>query len=203
MAEKLQTILDDLANAGEGETTSVGEVLDAFENRSLGVLLALFGALAAIPVIGGLPGAPLVLCAFIMIAIAQSVFAKGGLWAPKRLRNVEIGRDKLKSGMEKAKPWARRIDALVKPRLEWLTGSSLARGAIIAASTLLALSFLPLSLIPWGVGAPAFALVAFGLALLGRDGLFALVGYGFVLATIYLGTTLGSYIVSWMPGSGG
>ena len=203
MAEKLEVILDDLAETATGETTSVGEVLDAFENRSLGVLLALFGALTAIPIIGGLPGAPLILCAFILIAIGQSVFAKGGLWAPKRIREVEIGSDKLKSGVEKAKPWARRIDSLVKPRLGWLAEGHAARVAIVLCSTILALSFLPLSIIPWGVGAPAFALIAFGLALLGKDGLFALFGYAFVAVTLYVALVFLPGVIPQLLGGGG
>jgi len=186
MAQELEDILDHLADAANEETISIGELLDSFQSRSLGVLLALFGVLTAIPVIGGLPGAPLVLCAFILIAIGQSVFAKGGLWAPQRLRRVEIGSEKLKNGVEKARPWARRIDALVTPRLEWLAGGRTARATIIACSTILALMFLPLSIIPWGVGAPAFALIAFGLALIGKDGLFALFGYVFGTGTVYL-----------------
>ena len=58
--------------------------------------------------------------------------------------------------------------------------------AIVTCATILALSFLPLSFVPWGVGAPALAITAFGLALLGKDGLFALFGYIFVAATLYV-----------------
>ncbi len=186
MAQELEDILDHLADTAIEEKISIGELLDSFQSRSLGVLLALFGVLTAIPVIGGLPGAPLVLCTFILVAIGQSVFAKGGLWAPQRLRRIEIGSEKLRNGVKKVKPWARRIDALVEPRLEWLAGGRAARAIIIACSTVLALMYLPLSIVPWGVGAPAFALIAFGLALIGKDGLFALFGYVFGAGTVYL-----------------
>lgn len=186
MADRLEDILDDLGNSGNGEKTSVGEMLDAFKNRSLGVLLTLLGALAAIPVIGGLPGAPLVLCVLIFVAIGQSIFAYGGLWAPERIRRVEINSAKLAKGIDRAKPWARRIDGLVKNRLAWLAEGKIATTAIVTSATILALSFLPLSFVPWGVGAPALAITAFGLALLGKDGLFALFGYAFVAATLYV-----------------
>ncbi len=186
MANKLEDILDHLGNSGNGETTSIGEMLDAFKNRSLGVLLTLLGALAAIPVIGGLPGAPLVLCILIFVAIGQSIFSDGGLWAPQRLRRIEINSAKLAKGIGKAKPWARRIDNLVKNRLSWFAEGRIATFAITTCATILALSFLPLSFVPWGVGAPALAITAFGLALLGKDGLFALFGYAFVAATLYV-----------------
>ncbi len=187
MADSLEGILNDLSTAAHGEeTVTVGGMLDAFKNRSLGVLLALFGALAMIPIIGGLPGAPLVLCAFILTAIGQSVFAQGGLWAPKRLRAVSLDTAKVEKAVGWAKPWAKRIDGIVKARLEYFASGPVAQGFIILCCALLALAFLPLSFIPWGVGLPAAAITGFGLALLGKDGLFALVGYAFVGGTIWM-----------------
>ena len=189
MSDSLSGILDDLGDAAKGgENVSIGTILDAFENRSLGVFLALFGMLAAIPVIGGLPGAPLILCAFILIAIGQSVFAKGGLWAPRRLREVEIASSKLDKAVERARPWAKKVDAVVKKRLPWLASGRPAKVAITLCSVLLALSFLPLSFIPWGVLPAAMAIAAFGLALMGKDGLFASFGYALVAVTV--GTAL-------------
>jgi len=192
MVQTLEGILEDLKETadvdgnGDGEAVTVGSVLDDFENRPFGVLLALFGMLASIPIIGGLPGAPVAFCGFVLVSIGQSVFSNGGLWAPDRLRKVEIGEDKIEGAVSMARPWARRIDGVVKERLTWLSTGRVAHAAIVVCSALLALSFLPLSLIPWGAQAPAMAIAAFGLALMGKDGLFALLGYGLVTATLYM-----------------
>jgi hypothetical protein len=53
-AAPLRTVLDDLERSGHDGAVSVGDVLDAFEQRSLGVLLTVFGLLAALPVVGGI-----------------------------------------------------------------------------------------------------------------------------------------------------
>lgn len=185
--QTLEDIIDDLHDTADGGAVTVGSILDAFENRPLGVLLALLGMLASIPVIGGLPGAPVVLCGFILAAIGQSVFAEGGLWAPARLRAVEIDSDRIEGAADKAKPWARRIDAVVKERLAWLATGRIAHGVIVACSAILALAFVPLGLVPWGVLVPAMAIAAFGLALTGKDGVFALFGYALVAVTALMG----------------
>jgi hypothetical protein len=44
----LTDILDGLEEAGGREAVSLGSVLDAFEHRSFGALLTVFGAMAAL-----------------------------------------------------------------------------------------------------------------------------------------------------------
>ena len=51
----LATVLDELQHSGREKAVSIGDVLDAFQHRSLGVLLTLFGLLAALPIIGDIP----------------------------------------------------------------------------------------------------------------------------------------------------
>ncbi|MEO1550423.1 MAG: exopolysaccharide biosynthesis protein [Pseudomonadota bacterium] len=182
----LTAILDDLKDTGDGQSISLGSILDAFEQRSLGVLLTLFAAIAALPIIGGIPGMSSLVTGSFLIAIFQSLFADGGLWAPERARNWKIDKDKVTSAVDKAKPVAKWIDKHLKKRWEGLIEGKIARWTIIACSILLALTFYPLALIPWGVQPPALAILAFGLALLGKDGFLALAGYAFTAATVVL-----------------
>ena len=78
---------------------------------------------------------------------------------------------------------ARRVDRFVSRRMPFLVGTKTARTVLHATIIVLALTMYPLALVPWGVTAPAVALVAFGLALIARDGLMALIGYLGVAAT--------------------
>ena len=185
MADGLQSVLEDLETAGDGDEGEIalGEILDAFEGRSLGVLLTLFGAVAALPVIGAIPGMSIVTGGLILVAVAQSLFGgASGIWAPERLRKRRMSREKLGKAVEKARPVARRIDRLLKARLRPLAS----RAAVSAASAPLALAFIPLAVVPFGVQAPALAVTLLGLSLMARDGACALVGYAFALATVYI-----------------
>lgn len=186
MATALQDLLTELRDAGSDKNTSVGDVLDSFEQRSLGVLLTVFAGIAVLPVVSALPGIPLLTASLIIVAVFQSLFTSGGIWAPARVRRISISSEKFRKGVEKAMPVARWIDKLVDPRLSFLVEGRVQSVMIAICSALLAVSFLPLSIIPFAVLAPGFAVLFFGLALLGRDGLFALIGYSTILLTILL-----------------
>ncbi|MGE0828195.1 MAG: exopolysaccharide biosynthesis protein [Hyphomonadaceae bacterium] len=74
-----------------------------------------------------------------------------------------------------ARPWAQRIDRVLKPRLTFLATAPfvfLIALACIAA----ALVTFPLGLIPFAPLAPGFAIVFFGLGMTARDGLFLALG---------------------------
>lgn len=182
----LTEILDDLRDTASSEEVNVGDAIDAFEHRSLGAILTLFATVAALPVIGAIPGVSIVTGTLIIAAIIQSLFASGGIWAPDRLRRQTVSADKLESAIASFRPWAERIDNLLKKRLTVLASGPVARYAIPAASILLALSFYPLAVVPAGVYAPSLAILALGLALLGKDGLFATIGFAFAGLTVGL-----------------
>lgn len=186
MARALQSVLADLRDAGSDHVTTIGDILDAFQRRSLGVLLTLFAAIACLPVISALPGIPLLTASAILLAIFQSAFAQGGLWMPKRIRAIAIASDKFRRGIDKAMPWAKRLDRYIKPRFSVFVDGRVQGALIGICSALLAVSFLPMAIIPFATLAPAFAVLCFGLALLGKDGLFALIGYAMTLLTIIL-----------------
>ena len=99
-------------------------------------------------------------------------------WIPRRLEQFEISHDRLESSVEKTLPWVKRLEKVLRRRLVFLVSKPML-GPIAIAVLLLAISFYPLSLIPFGVFAPGFAVAAFGLGLTVKDGL--LVGLGFVL----------------------
>ncbi len=179
----LEDVLDDFAESVNREGTSVGALVHSFEDRSLGAVLVILSALLLIPVIGGVPGAADVIAGLILIFIAQSWFGKKGVWVPKFIAKREIGEDKLNAAIEKARPWAQRVDKLLKPRLSGLVRNWPARLLISVICAVLAASVFILGFVPFAMTPAAAAILAFGLALLGRDGLLALIGYLFVGGT--------------------
>ena len=177
--QPLTDVLDSLNDQIEGDKTKLGDLLDAFEGRSLGMLLTLLGLVAVIPVLGGIPGVSVLVASLIIVAVAQSFLANGGIWAPRLFRRMEIDNDKMERAVEKARSWTGRLDAIIRPRMPFLVEGRFAFSAIAFCSVLLAMTFYPMALVPGGVTVPALAILAFGIALMGRDGAFAFAGYGF------------------------
>ncbi|MFP4537677.1 MAG: exopolysaccharide biosynthesis protein [Dichotomicrobium sp.] len=173
----LEGVLDDMKRgSGEG-AVSIGDLLDHYQNRSLGLLLAFFGLVVVMPIIGDIPGAAILCATFVLISIAQTLAGRGTLWAPEFVRRFEISRDRFERGVEKARPWIRWSDRLLKRRLTILLEGGASRFAILVSAALLALSLYPLAFVPFGANAPGLGLLAFGLGLMARDGLFVLIGY--------------------------
>lgn len=174
----LSDLLDELGRSGHEDAVSIGDVTDAFQHRSLGVLLALFGLIALLPIVGDIPGMAILAASLIIVGIIQSLAGGGGrLWLPDFVRRRQLSRERFDKGIEKARPWIARVDRLLKPRLTVLVAGRPQRWAVAGAAALLALTFYPLAFVPFGVNAPAVGVLAFGLGLMACDGLLVLFGY--------------------------
>lgn len=180
----LEELLDDLVEAGEGPEISVGDVLESFEHRSVAVLLTLFGLVAALPVIGAVPGMSIGTGILILIVVGRSFLGGQTLWFPRFLRRRRMRRGRFRRGVEKARPALRWLDRRLSPRLGMLVRGPARRRAAGVAAGMLALTFFPLAFIPWGTTAPSIGVVMLGLGLMAGDGLFVLIGYLFAATTI-------------------
>ncbi|WP_316015144.1 exopolysaccharide biosynthesis protein [Roseobacter sp. HKCCA0434] len=182
----LEDVLDDFCETVDEEGTSVGDLVHSFEDRSLGAVLVVLSGILIIPFVGGIPGVPDVVATLILLFIFHSWFGSGGIWIPDFLEKKEIEREKLSGAVDKARPWAKRIDRLLKTRFKMFVNNAAARTLISVICALLALSIYILGFVPFAMLPAAIAIMAFGLALLGRDGLLALIGYVFVAGTVYM-----------------
>lgn len=185
-AGPLARIVDDLEDSGSGDQVTVGDVLAAFQQRSLGMLLSLFALLALVPLIGSIPGASILTGSLIVLVVIQSMVGGGALWTPGFVRRRGLSRDRLRTGLERARPWADRVDRLLCPCWTFLVDGLVNRVMIAVAVVLLAVTFYPLAFVPWGVMAPASGVLAYGLGLTGRDGRFVLAGHVLVGGTVAL-----------------
>lgn len=182
-AETLGDILDGIRSAETGDKVSVGDVLAALEDRSLGAIITALALIAALPIIGAIPGVSIVIAALILLALGQNALGGSGLWAPEFIRNRTIEEDTFDKAIEKARPLIDRVDRGLRRRLTALTKSATARAIIRLCAAILAVSMVPLALVPWGVQPPALGLVALGLALIARDGAMAAIGYALAAVT--------------------
>ena len=185
-AHSLSDIMDQLEDTARDGDVAVNDVLHAFDDRSSGVLITMLGLVASLPVIGGIPGISMFVSMLLLAVLAQSALGGGGIRLPGRLGRAEISQAKFRSGIENGRKLTDRVDRVLSRRLTFLTGSTAARLAIKIAVGILAIAMFPLEVVPWGVTAPAVGIVAFGLAMIARDGLFALIGYALAAVTALL-----------------
>nr|WP_281373740.1 exopolysaccharide biosynthesis protein [Parvularcula dongshanensis] len=178
--------------AREDGDLSVDELLGMFGSRSLGPLLILFGLIAAVPPIGGIPLVPTTMGVLTLLTASQLALGRRSVWVPGFIGRRAIGLGKLEKAEAKARKVTTRIDALVRRRLHLLTSGVMERVVPLFACVL-ALTMPPLEFVPFGVAVPGLALVGLGLGLVSKDGAFTLVGLIIGSAT----AALLIFIVPW------
>jgi hypothetical protein len=124
------------------------------------------------------PGLSMVLALPLLLVSPQLVVAhRRPVWLPKFLLKRSIKQPKLVKLLHRVLPMLDRVEKVVHPRLQFLTGR-IGAALVGMACTLLALVLvLP---IPFANLVPATALGAFAIGLTRKDGVFVLAGYGLI-----------------------
>jgi hypothetical protein len=156
----------------EAPTISIAELTELFGGRALGALLLVFGLICTLPFPPGgttLFGAPLVLLA------PQLIFGRRAPWLPAGVRDRTLSTAHLAAGLPKVLIWLERVEAVSRPRLSVLFG---AVGERLIGVVIFALALVLILPIPGGNFLPGVTVTVLSLALVQRDGLLALFGYG-------------------------
>ena len=193
ISRSLSTLLDDLSATGDGRHVTVGELLEAFHERGFGVLLLIFALPAAIPLPG--LGINLIVAAPLVILSLQQALGAQQVRLPQRLRRRRISSQRLKAVANHARPWARRLEMILKPRLTCLT-HGLSVHIIGVLGLLMALSVcVPL---PLTNTVPSMGIAIMAAGLLARDGLFIIAGA--LIGGLWVVTIWGALIVFGITG---
>ena len=94
--------LSELAN--EKQCISFDDILEKIGRRSFGPILLLLGIMMSVPVIGGIPGMPIIISLLLLIVSLQLLLKKSHFWFPSWLLKKSIRQEKLRkaiSHMEK------------------------------------------------------------------------------------------------------
>ncbi|HYE42463.1 MAG TPA: exopolysaccharide biosynthesis protein [Caulobacteraceae bacterium] len=185
-ARNLGDILDGLDGlAGGGPRVTMGEVMECVGERSFGPLLVLPG-IAALTPLGLVPALPTAIALVVILIAGQLAIGRKSFWLPRFLLERSVKSDRFHKSMRVARKPATWVDRLVRPgRFDVVAGRRASRGVALACCVT-ALAIPPLELVPFGVGAPAAAITAFGLGLTSRDGLFVIAGLLASAATVTL-----------------
>lgn len=170
---RLSDLIADIAAEAEaaGGSTTLGAFVERLGDRAFAALLFICGMLNVIAL--GIPGISTILGAPMMVAAVQVMIGRDSLWLPKVIARRPMANAELAKLCLRVRPWILRAERFLQPRAEFLAAGTAER--VIGALCLLlsVLIFLP---IPLGNALPGLAIAFYALAILERDGAFALLG---------------------------
>ncbi|NQX75566.1 MAG: exopolysaccharide biosynthesis protein [Epibacterium sp.] len=192
----ISDLLDFLVADVCSESVSLNWILERLHERAFGLFLLILALPCCIPFLYGIPQ---IVSLPLMFVSAQIMIGRRVPWLPGKLGARTVSAEGLRGLSERAGPWLRRIEAISRPRLGFLTRPPTDR-LVGAALVLFSASILvPL---PGTNTVPGFAVVVVAMGLLQRDGLLVILGS--VLGTAWIGTlvfagaTLASVIKAWI-----
>lgn len=182
----LRQLLDRLADAARDEDpVSMDTILQMVGRRSFGPVLLLAGIITLTPLIGDIPGVPTLMGLIVLLIAIQLLLDQNKLWLPPFLLRRSVKSEKLINSIEKIYSAAGFIDRYLKPRLEVLVKDIMAY--VIAVICLGIAVLMPvMEFIPFSANLAGLALTSFGLSLIARDGLLALIAFVFTAAIVGL-----------------
>ncbi|MCF8105913.1 MAG: exopolysaccharide biosynthesis protein [Desulfohalobiaceae bacterium] len=175
--KNLNHLLDRIGEAAQnGGRVSLGAILEVVGRRSFGPVLLLAGLVTLAPVIGDIPGVPSIIGMLVFLITAQLLFRREHIWLPDVLLNRSLPQDKLQKGLRWLRPTAQFVDRLLSPRLTIFTAGAV---TYFIASLCMVISVLMpiMEMIPFSANAAGAAFTVFGLSLIARDGLLALLAF--------------------------
>lgn len=182
-AENLEELLDQMGQADpDGEDITLDALLDAVGRRSFGPMVLTAGLITLAPIIGDIPGVPTIMGILVVLTAGQLLFHRDHIWLPDWMLKRSVKRDKLCKALDWMQKPARFIDRGLRPRLTMFIRT--AGVHVIAVMCVLIGAAMPaMEVVPFSANGAGGALTAFGLALIARDGLVALIALLLTLGT--------------------
>lgn len=173
-SETLTQALERLERAGDGrQQLAVADMVDSVKDRGFGPLILLPALVTFLPT-GGIPGVPAVAAVIIVLVSCQMLLGWQDPWLPERVTSLTVDRQRFIRLLRKSHAVTRRIDKVIRPRMQWVVSSKGSR--LVGFMTMLvALSMIPTGLIPFLTALPSGFLVMLSLGLVARDGLLVLI----------------------------
>jgi hypothetical protein len=176
-------ILARLAAEDNGDSITIGKIVDALYDRSFGVVIILFALPNTIFPVAWVLGTPILLLAI------QMAFGQQRPWLPEFMRRQSFSRETFAKIVSYVVHYLSKIEAYLKPRWEFLTTNRMERVIGIYMTIVTIILLVP---VPFGNALPSFGLAIMAAGLLEKDGLAIVVGalVG-VAGTIYVFAFMG------------
>lgn len=178
--QNLEQMLEHVAGlTSDDDRLSMRQVVESVGSRSFGPMLLIMGITLFSP-LSGIPGMAVFAGMFVMLIALQMLIGRKNFWLPAFILDRSVPQDKLVKAINWVKPTARRIDRLIKPRLNFMLHPS--STYLIAGLCVTVAAGLPfLELVPFSSSIVGLALAILGLALVARDGLLVLIAVAFIV----------------------
>ena len=169
--ERTSEVLRHVAEQGEADRITFGEILIELRHRALGFTLLIFALPCCLPMPPGIP----TLCGVALVVIALNLIAaRQRLWLPDAIANKSLARTDLKRMVDRVAPYLERLERVCKPRFPIVTDPV---GKVLIGIVILALGFIMILPIPFvGNIPPGFAATVIAIGMTERDGLVVLLG---------------------------
>lgn len=177
---KLSAILAAVAADTTRARISLGDLVGLMRERAFGVLMFLFAVPNVVPTP---PGVSSVLGAPLLFLALQLMLGRREPWLPRIIADRSLPAPEFAAVLRRVVPWIARAEQLLRPRLEVLALPPGERLIGLLCLVLAIVLFLP---IPLGNMLPALTISIFALAILERDGLAVLIGYGLTVASLFV-----------------
>lgn len=191
--EYLEHLLERLEDAGKPRKRriTVGEILEVVGPCSFAPLLILVGLLIVSP-LSGIPLFPTVAGAIVLMTTLQLLFGRRKVWLPEPILKMSVPKSRFRAALHWLQRPARAIDRHTEPRMtRWVHGTSV---YVVAIVCMILAGLMPLmEFVPFSASLAGVMLTTFGVALVARDGLLCILGFGMTAAVLFL-------IISFVPG---
>lgn len=174
-SEGLEGLVETIAGIdGDHDPVDLEAVLSQIGRRSFGAILLFAGIIVLAPLLGDIPGVPTLAGFLVALSALQILAGRRYFWLPDVLLRRAISRRRLEQTLDFVRRPARLTDRVMRRRLQ-LFISPIATRVIATFSLGVALVMPLLEFIPFSANLAGAALAAFGISLIARDGLFALI----------------------------
>jgi hypothetical protein len=168
----LSIVLEAFLEKIEGDTTSMNELLLAFHERGIGMLLFFFALPMAMPVPVP-PGINVLLASPLILLTAQWALGRKTIWLPEKIRNKTISSSKLKKTISTTIPLLKKIEFFIRPRLGFITQDGPSRFAGFLGFIMALTICIPL---PLTNTVPSLGIALMSMGVLMRDGFAVILG---------------------------
>ncbi|MGH1403454.1 MAG: exopolysaccharide biosynthesis protein [Alphaproteobacteria bacterium] len=174
------------------QTVSIGDLVEHLHERGFGFLLLILSIPMALP-IPVPPGINILLASPLILLTAQQAIGYHSIWLPNWIKQKGIKRESMSAIIQKTLPWFKKLEKIIKPRLEFLT-RGISSNIIGVLGLIMALTIcVPL---PMTNTVPSLGIALMAIGLINRDGLAvlagAVIGFAWVCALtmiiVFLGT---------------
>ncbi len=173
---QLLELLDE-ADYEDGQV-SWGEIMDTVGSRSFGPVILIAGIFTLAPLIGDIPGVPTLIGVFLLLIVGQLLVGRKHVWLPEFLLSRSVEEEKLHKAVAWMKKPAEFVDRLLQPRLSILVEGRMTN-FIALLCLCIAFTMPVMEVVPFSANLAGAALTGFGLALIARDGVLALIALAF------------------------